>query len=32
MTVDDLVEILYRCAMHFISLVKKKREEVAEKG
>jgi len=27
MTIDDLIEILYRCAKQFIALIDKKREK-----
>lgn len=29
MTLDDLIEILYRCAKMFVSFVEKKRKEIA---
>lgn len=28
MTIDDLIEILYRCAKQFIALIDKKRERI----
>jgi hypothetical protein len=28
MTIDDLIEILYRCAKQFIALIEKKRAEL----